>query len=230
MTVQRHRSLSIGAVIVAVIIAGVQAAPAVAQYDYEYTPPEPGTYELPPIKAAGDGRVLGTDGKARKLLDIMEGHITVLSFIYTRCRDPQACPFASGVLYDIHKSSNGDPVIADNLQLLTFSFDPGTDTPTVMADYGNSLRSKGEGCEWQFLTTASVKDLNPILETYGQRVDRKKNPDDPLGPLSHLVRVYLIDRDNMIRNIYSFGLLDPRLLLADVRTLFLEEKSRASSE
>jgi cytochrome oxidase Cu insertion factor (SCO1/SenC/PrrC family) len=74
-----------------------------------------------------------------------------------------------------------------------------------------------------------VKNLNPILETYGQRVDRKKNPDDPLGPLSHLVRVYLIDRDKMIRNIYSFGLLDPRLLLADVRTLLLEEK-RALSE
>jgi cytochrome oxidase Cu insertion factor (SCO1/SenC/PrrC family) len=58
-------------------------------------------------------------------------------------------------------------------------------------------------------------------------VDRKKDPDDPMGPLFHMVRVYLIDREAMIRNIYSFGMLDPRLLLADVRTLLQEEGNKA---
>lgn len=230
MTVRRHWLLAIGAGTIAMIIAGAHVVPAFAQYDYDYTPPEPGTYELPPIMAAGDGRVLKAGGKKAKLLDLMEDHITVLSFIYTRCRDPYACPFASGVLYDIHQATKDDSTIAKNLQLVTFSFDPEHDTPTVMADYGNALRSEDEGCRWQFLTTARAKDLKPILETYGQRVDRKKNPNDPLGPFFHLVRVYLIDRKQMVRNIYSFGLLDPRLLLTDVRTLLLEEKSRASSE
>ena len=81
------------------------------------------------------------------------------------------------------------------------------------------------GSEWLFLTTASKKDLTPILKAYGQQVDRKKNPNDPLGPYYHLLRVYLIDRQGFIRNIYSSGLLDPRLVLTDVRTLLLEEEA-----
>jgi cytochrome oxidase Cu insertion factor (SCO1/SenC/PrrC family) len=99
-----------------------------------------------------------------------------------------------------------------------------------MADYGSAFRSGDQGSEWRFLTTRNVKDLAPILDAYGQRVDRRRDPDHPLGPLSHLVRVYLIDREAMVRNIYSFDLLDPRLLLADVRTLLLEEKTRRSPE
>lgn len=210
------------------LLAGVFTTPAAAQFEPRYDPPEPGTYELPPIKRAGDGEVLDADGKPRELLALLKGRITVLSFIYTRCADPQACPFASGVLYDIHEKSKSDPEIERNLQLLTFSFDPENDTPTVMAGYGNALRSEGEGCDWRFLTTRSTEELAPVLEAYGQRVDRRKNSDDPKGPLYHLVRVYLIDRDARVRNIYSFGLMDGRLLLADVRTLLREEERTGS--
>jgi cytochrome oxidase Cu insertion factor (SCO1/SenC/PrrC family) len=228
MTVRTHRAVVL--FILAAALAGVSMAPAFAQYDYDYTPPEPGTYSLPPIQMAGDGRVIGADGKAQGLHDIMKGHVTVLSFIYTRCPDPRACPFASGVLYDVHKASKHDRTLGQNLQLLTFSFDPAHDTPSVMADYGDALRSQEEGCEWKFLTTAGVKDLDPILEAYGQRVDRRENPGDGEGAFFHLVRVYLVDRDLKIRNIYSFGLLDPRLLMADVHTLLKEEDSQASTE
>jgi hypothetical protein len=53
-------------------------------------------------------------------------------------------------------------------------------------------------------------------------VDKKRNPNDPTGPLNHTLRVFLIDREGRIRNIYSSGTLDSRLVLADVRTLMLE--------
>ncbi len=208
-----------------VVVVGALAAPAAAQvsFEYDYPAPDPGTYELPAIKAAADGRVIEADGKARKLLDLTKDRITILSFIYTRCADPRACPFATGVLYQVHEATQSDPILAKNLQLLTFSFDPEHDTPKVMAEYGEALRPSGKGSEWRFLTTAGMKDLQPILDAYGQRVDRKRNADDALGPFNHTVRVYLIDREQRIRNIYSFGLMDPRLLLADVRTLLLEE-------
>jgi cytochrome oxidase Cu insertion factor (SCO1/SenC/PrrC family) len=227
---RHHQKLSRVVILVFVAIAGVLVAPAMAQYDYDYPVPKPGTYELPPIKKAADGKVLQSGGREARLYDVMDGYVTVLSFIYTRCRDPYACPLASGVLYEIHNATKTDSLVAGKLQLITFSFDPEHDTPTVMADYGKSLRSEGEGCRWQFLTTAGVEDLQPILDAYGQRVDRKKDPTDPLGPLSHLVRVYLIDRDKSIRNIYAFGLMDPRLLMADVRTLLMEEASHAAAE
>lgn len=191
---------------------------------YDYDPPAPGSYRLPALKPAGDGLVLGTDGKRRGLLEILKGHITVLSFIYTRCADPSACPLATGVLHEIHSISERDAVVAENLRLVTFSFDPEHDTPRVMAEYSQVLRRR-TGSEWLFLTTASRKDLAPILAAYGQQVDRKKDRSDPLGPYYHLLRVYLIDRQGVIRNIYSSGLLDPRLVLTDVRTLLLEEQA-----
>jgi hypothetical protein len=46
------------------------------------------------------------------------------------------------------------------------------------------------------------------------------------GPsLPHTLRVFLIDRQGRIRNIYSSGTLDPRLILADIRTLILEGRN-----
>ena len=148
----------------------------------------------------------------------------MLSFIYTRCADPTACPYATGVLYKIHSVSERDPQIAGNLRLITFSFDPDHDTPRTMADYSRAMR-KSSGSEWLFLTTAGMDDLHPVLKAYGQQVDRRADPQHPLGPYSHLLRVYLIDRQGIIRNVYSSGLLDPRLVVTDVRTLLLEENA-----
>ena len=62
-----------------------------------------------------------------------------------------------------------------------------------------------------------------ILAAYGQAVDRKQNPNDPTGPLNHTLRVFLVDASGNVRNLYSSSTLDPRLVLADVRTLMLEE-------
>ena len=73
------------------------------------------------------------------------------------------------------------------------------------------------------VTAKSRAQLEPILAAYDQAVDKRPNESDPQGPLYHTVRVFLIDREGRIRNIYSSGTLDPRLVLADVKTLLLEE-------
>jgi cytochrome oxidase Cu insertion factor (SCO1/SenC/PrrC family) len=190
--------------------------------EYDYDPPLPGTYRLPVVKPAGDGEVLTADGKSARLRDIVSGQVTILSFIYTRCADPRACPMATGALYQIHEISAKDPVLADNLRLVTFSFDPANDTPRVMTEYAGRVRPGGKGAEWLFLTTRSDEELKPILSAYGQTVDRKKNLLDPLGPFYHVLRVYLIDREGMVRNIYAYGMLDPRMVVTDVRTLLMD--------
>ncbi|MCK5619966.1 MAG: hypothetical protein KAJ17_11220, partial [Candidatus Krumholzibacteria bacterium] len=42
-----------------------------AQYDYD--PPEPGTYHLPAVKPAGDGNVLTPDGKKHRIRELLDG-------------------------------------------------------------------------------------------------------------------------------------------------------------
>jgi cytochrome oxidase Cu insertion factor (SCO1/SenC/PrrC family) len=191
--------------------------------DHDYDAPLPGSYKLPIIKRAADGEVLSSDGRPLRLSELTKGRVTVMSFIYTRCAAAKACPMATGVLMQLHRLSSEDLALAQNLRLVSMSFDPTTDTPERMTAYSALAGSSKSAAEWRFVTTASQEKLNPILDAYGQAVDRKRNPNDPTGPLNHTLRVFLIDRDGNIRNIYSSGTLDVRLVLADVKTLLAEQ-------
>ena len=193
--------------------------------DHDYEAPAPGSYTLPVVKPAADGEVLDSQGGPMRLRELTRGRVTVMSFIYTRCTAVKACPYATGVLMQLHRLSAEDGELAKNLRLVSMSFDPGSDTPARMAAYSALAGSRNPASEWRFLTARSQAELQPILDAYGQAVDRRRNPNDPRGPLYHTLRVYLIDREGRIRNIYSSGTLDPRLVLADVKTLMLEQRT-----
>jgi cytochrome oxidase Cu insertion factor (SCO1/SenC/PrrC family) len=192
--------------------------------DYDYDPPVAGSYALPVIKMAPDGAIIDSDSKSLDLRQLTHGRITVLSFIYTRCAAPKACPYAIGVLSQLHALSADDKELATNMRLVSLSFDPHYDTPQRLAEYSDAMRDEKSGCEWHFATAKSNAALESILNGYDQAVDKRSNPNDPQGPLYHVLRVFLIDRDGRIRNIYSSATLDPRLVLADLKTLLLEEK------
>jgi protein SCO1/2 len=190
--------------------------------DYDYDPPAPGSYSLPVIKPAADGALLDSNNKSVKLRDLTRGRITLLSFIYTRCGAPKACPYATGVLNQIHDLSVDDKTLAKSMRLVSLSFDPEYDTPQRLAAYSDNVRDQKSGCEWSFATAESRAELETILAAYDQAVDKRQDPADSQGPLYHTLRVFLIDREGRIRNIYSSGTLDPRLVIADVKTLLLE--------
>jgi len=200
---------------------GVMAADLMKQRtsDYDYDVPAAGSYKLSILQPAANGTVIGTNGLPTNLHDLMRDHVVVLSFIYTRCTDPKACLRATGVLSELQRISRQHPELGKKLLLVSLSFDPAFDKPETMARYGKV--SLGDGAEWLFLTTRSQKELQPLLDAYGQRVDRRK-AFSALGPLYHPLRVYLIDQRQQVRNIYSFGLLDPRLVATDAMTLIME--------
>jgi len=207
------------------VTASVAADNAVSHdQDYDYDPPVPGSYSLPVIKVAADGAIIDSNSKSLNLSKLTHGRITVLSFIYTRCAAPKACPYAAGVLSQLHALSADDKALATNMRLVSISFDPAYDTPQRLAEYSEGMRDEKSGCEWRFATAKSREALDSILNGYGQAVDKRSNANDPQGPLYHILRVFLIDREARIRNIYSSVTLDPRLVLADVKTLLLEEK------
>jgi protein SCO1 len=191
--------------------------------EYDYDPPKPGTYTLPVVRTAAAGAILDSDGKSLNLRDLTQGRVTVLSFIYTRCAAPKACPYATGVLNELHVASAEDKMLAKNMRLVSMSFDPEYDTPQRLAAYSEVVREQKSGCEWRFAAAKSRAELQTILDAYGQAVDKRLNASDPQGPLYHIMRVFLIDQEGRIRNIYSSGTLDLRLVLADVKTLLLEE-------
>jgi protein SCO1/2 len=226
MNVGRNRVVALAlTVCLAAWIVSVSADTALPHdSDYDYDPPVPGSYALPVIKLAPDGVIIDSAGQALNLRELTHGRITVLSFIYTRCAAPKACPYAAGVLSQLHALSADDKALATNMRLVSLSFDPDYDTPQRLGEYSEAMREQKSGCEWRFATAKSDAALESILNGYGQAVDKRSNPNDPQGPLYHILRVFLIDREGRIRNIYSSATLDPRLVLADVKTLLLEEK------
>jgi len=165
---------------------------------------------------AADGDVLGSRGRAIRLHQLLNGRIAVLSFIYTTCSDINGCPLATHVLRGVQDRLLDAPSLQGQVRLLSLSFDPERDTPSVLARYGGHF--KVPGFDWRFLTTRSQAELAPLLDAYGQWVIR--DPDE--GALSHLLRVYLIDRERRIRNIYSVSFLHADTLLNDIRTLLGE--------
>lgn len=197
-------------------------APGYGELGYET--PAPGSYALPPLGAAAGGAVLDTEGHPRSLSEAIEGRIVILSFIYRSCDDVNGCPLATTVLHRIRQASAREPELARKLRLVSLSFDPERDTPEHMAHFAQSFRFTKGGAEWVFLTTASQDELQPILDGYDQAVQPEPTAEGERSEgLAHILRVFLIDRDGRIRNIYTPSFLHPDLVLNDVRTLMLEE-------
>lgn len=186
----------------------------------QYTAPEPGTYRLPPFGEAADGVVINSDAQETTLYELMGEKIVLLSFIYSTCSDVNGCPLATAVFHKIKRRLKKEPELAQKIRLLTLSFNPEYDTPDRMKKYSHGLR--GEGVEWEFLTTASEKELQPILDHYQQNIQKEYDAQGNfLGTFSHILRVYLIDRNKQLRNIYSVSFLHPDTLINDMKTLLM---------
>lgn len=185
-----------------------------------YAPPTPGSYALPPIRAAADAEFVDDAGATQRLHALYPQHITVLSFIYTQCPDANGCPLASFVVGQAAADIARDPALAGRVRFVSLSFDPARDTPAALADYARHFRKPG--IEWIFGVPHDERALPPLLAAYGQDVERA--PDG--GSFSHVLRVYLIDEQGRIRNEYTTSFLHASMLAADIRTLALEHDAQ----
>lgn len=196
-----------------------------------YAAPEPGTYRLPALGEAADGRVIDVEGRARRLHELFGGRVVLLAFIYSSCSDANGCPLATAVMHGVHKIMQRDPELGARLRLISLSFDPERDTPQRLRLYAKGATGLGAKDDWLFLTSASAADLAPVLAAYGQTVQRELGAGgDTPAAFAHVLRVFLIDRERRIRNIYSASFLHRDLVLADVRTLLREDTAPTSVE
>ena len=195
----------------------------------KFKAPEAGSYTLPIIGKAADGTVLTSTNNKVQLHDLMGDKIVLLSFIYSTCSDVNGCPLATAVLHKIKNRLQKEPLVAEKLRLLTLSFNPEHDTPEAMAHYGEGLQSKT--LDWQFLTTQSEQQLQPILDQYQQSIQKIYDTEGNFtGTFSHILRVYLIDTNKQFRNIYSVSFLHADTLINDVKTLLTEPQIKTSKK
>ena len=186
-----------------------------------YAAPEPGTYRLPPLGAAGDGEVLDSDGSVLRLNELYGDRIVILSLIYSSCSDVNGCPLATHVLHQVQTRLLRDEKLRDRVRLISLSFDPRHDTPEVMRAY--AAHHQARGGEWRFLTTGGEDQLAPLLASFDHAIGVDPAADGKSRvAISHILRVYLVDERQQVRNIYSPSFLHADTLMSDIRTLATE--------
>src|SRR5581483_7178801 len=106
--------------------------------------------------------VVTQDGRSLLFYDdVLKGRISIISFIYTSCRD--ICPVVTARLSKLeHKLRDS---VGRDYFFVSISIDPVTDTPDRLKDYGAAF---GVGASWRFLT-GKPDDIEAIRHRLGER-------------------------------------------------------------
>lgn len=165
-------------------------------------------YELSHIFPAPDFSLVNHRGN-RTRLSAFRGRVVLLTFVYGNC--PGACPLVTGKLLALHQELKRSMGGRADVQLLSVSVDPQNDTPARLAAYARQWQVHDGS--WLFLT-GSEAEIQAVLDAYD--LWRQKLPN---GLVDHVMRVYLIDRQGDVREIYDSRLLSVALVLQDIGTL-----------
>ena len=186
-------------------------------FSSKFTPAAAGTYDLPVITRVSPVVLIDAAGRRVNTASLMHGKVAVVSFIYTACSDRLGCPLAGMALKELQALLRREG-LQDQAVLLSISLDPERDTPKQLAKYGRVFGA--EPSFWHLLTAPSQQVLNTALKSYGQ--DRAKVYDEDgrfTGRYRHVLKVFLVDREGQVRNIYSAGSLVPQVMVNDIKTV-----------
>ena len=160
------------------------------------------------IADAPDFALHDPTGKRVRLSDL-RGQTVLVAFIYTTCTT--TCPILSRQMAKLQGELKREKLLAGRVMMYSVTVDPARDSAAVLARYASDLRADPAG--WLFLRD-SAEALGSVLDAY--REWTKAMPD---GEIDHPARLYLIDAQGRIREIYSLAFFDPRQALIDIRTL-----------
>jgi cytochrome c peroxidase len=182
-----------------------------------FEPPAPGTYELPPIQGVSERELLDSSGERAPLLGLRPDQVAVVSFVYRGCADADGCPLALAVLRRLDRSLAERESLAARVRMVTASFDAKNDTRGRMAELRSALAPRSD---WRFLTAGGDEEIAPVLAEFGQDTLRLIGTGgEPTPLIRHVLKVFLVDGERRVRNVYSAGFLDARLLMNDLETV-----------
>ena len=144
------------------------------------------------------------------------GKTALVAFVYLGCTDASGCPLPLASLQQADRVIASRDDLRDRVRLVTVSFDPSRDTPVAMRGLRHHMAPRSE---WRFLAAASQREIEPVLVAYGQdAAPLLTQAGRDTGLMRHVAKGFLIDPQGGVRNIYSSGFLDHRLLLRDIET------------
>jgi len=153
-------------------------------------PPSATTQHIPtPGDIVPDFTFTNQDGR-RVSLSQYHGKVLLVTFIYTRCPFPEFCPRMTTNFAELDKQLGADR----NIHLLSVSFDPEHDKPSILRAYGFSSAHTHDPAlfrRWEFVVPAAA-DLPRIADFFALTVKPEA------GQITHTLSTAAIGPDGKI--------------------------------
>ena len=164
---------------------------------------------LKPGEPVPDTKLVDENNAARPLISL-KGHRVALTFMYTTCPQPDFCPLMDRNFASIQNEIKKTPALAD-VRLVSVSFDPAHDTPTVLKAHAKALQA--DPAVWHFVT-ASTDDIKTFAATFGVIAEPS---DESPAILTHNLSTAVIDADGKLLKIRPGNMWTPADLIADLK-------------
>jgi protein SCO1 len=136
--------------------------------------------------------LVNQDGKTIHLEDY-RGKAVLITFIYTRCPMPTACPLITSHFARVNERLAKDPKAYADSHLISISLDPNYDKPPVLRQYGLAYLDDNAAAfsHWEFADTTPA-DLKKLAEAFGLEYSDEDNQ------ITHSMRTTLIGPDSKV--------------------------------
>jgi protein SCO1/2 len=157
---------------------------------------------------------LTTHAEKRLSFADLKGKVLLVSFIFTTCSG--SCPATTSRMVSVQQELARRGHLKDGrVHLLSITLDPARDTPEKLRDYAKLYDA--DTAHWTFLT-GPADAVNKTVAGWGMWAKPAAN-----GQLDHPSRIFLIDKQGRIREIYHLGFLKTAWVVEDMEAL-LQEK------
>lgn len=129
--------------------------------------------------------------------ETLKGKVWVAGFIFTSC--PSSCPVVTKAMADLRDHYDRYSV---DVEMVSFTVDPQTDTPQVLADYVAETGSDND--KWRFVTGEPDQLLTLVRQGFKLGVgDREADEQGVAYDIAHSTKLALVDADGGVRGFYG---------------------------
>jgi protein SCO1/2 len=173
---------------------------------------EASSSRLAVIDRAPEFTLTTQSGEKLRLADL-RGKVVLVGFIFTTCNG--SCPATTHRMAQVQERLKSRGIDKDGrVRLLSITLDPARDTPEKLRDYMR-LYDVDPG-SWTFLT-GPPETVGRTIAAWGMWARPAPN-----GQLDHPSRVFLVDAQGRIREIYNLAFLKPAWVVDDIALLLTE--------
>jgi protein SCO1/2 len=176
-------------------------------------PASDGASRLAVIQDAPDFTLTSEAGNPVRLADL-RGKVLLVGFIFTTCNG--GCPATTHRMGQVQQELKTRGLLrGDRVRLLSITLDPVRDTPEVLRNYMRLYDV--DPASWTFLT-GPPDEVGKTVKAWGMWARPAAN-----GQLDHPSRIFLVDPQGKVREIYNLNFLKVPWVAEDI-TLLLKEK------